>query len=59
HSVEELRHLLTEAQETFDLADKEAREQPSPFALQQYRLASDALGDAKRALEIARRSLAE
>ena len=59
HSVAELRSLVTAAEEAAYLADKEAQEQPSPFALRRYRSASAALAEVQRALDIAVRPPAE
>lgn len=59
HSVGELRSMIAAAQEVYDQADREAQEQPGSAALRRYRLASTALRDAQRALDIASRSHAE
>ena len=58
HSEEELRSMIAAAQEVYDQSDREAQEQPGPIALRRYRLASTALRDAQRALDIASRSRA-
>jgi len=52
-SVEELQAHLAQAQEACDMADREAQERPSGYALQAYRSAANALAAAQEAVEIA------
>ena len=49
---EQLQGLLAQAQETYDNADRESQQDPSPQALRNYRSAERSLAATQRALEM-------
>jgi len=53
HDVAGLQALVQQSLETYRLADEEAQNQPSPYALNRYRSAAQALAEAERALALA------
>lgn len=53
HDMAGLQALVQQSLEAYRLADEEAQNQPSPYALSRYRSAARALAEAERALALA------